>query len=58
MGEASELCPRRFRFASKKEAAGVAVAVILVGTMEIESRSWLGGEMLEGVFFAGDDGER
>ena len=29
---------RRFRFGGEKEAAGVAVAVMLVGIMEIECR--------------------
>jgi hypothetical protein len=32
------LIVRRFRLGDKKEAAGVAVAVILVGIMDIECR--------------------
>jgi hypothetical protein len=32
------LIARRFRLGDKKEAAGVAVAVILVGIMDIECR--------------------
>ncbi len=36
MGECLAVDPRRFRLGDEKEAGGVAVAMILMGIMEIE----------------------
>jgi len=49
---------RRFRFGGEKEAAGVAVAVMLVGTMEIECRFVIGQMPFKDVIVGAGDEER